>query len=241
MAADKNKKKALDAEITDALLDDFDKFEHFAVSYWKQIAGLAAAVVIGVTLWVVIADIRKTDRKRADDAICNARTEKELLAAIKTYPGYPAVNDARLRLAKIYLDGKKYDRAHEQFSALLASDIPREMVWRVNLNDAYALELEGKKEAAAARFAVIGADGAMPDELSGEANYGAGRLYFVLKQHDLARKYLARASAIRPGQYNQAAFFWSSQAKFILFRLPEPQKKIPVRPAAPAPASKPQT
>ena len=35
----------IDAEITNVLLDDFDKFEHFAMTYWKQIGGLAVAIV----------------------------------------------------------------------------------------------------------------------------------------------------------------------------------------------------
>ncbi|MDD5697136.1 MAG: hypothetical protein PHH77_00835 [Victivallaceae bacterium] len=233
MAVDKNKKKALDAEITDALLDDFDKFEHFATTYWKQIAGVAAAIVIGVALWVVIADARKTAEKQANDAICNARTEKELLSVIKAYPGYPAANDARLRLAKLYLNEKKYDRVYEQFRALRASDLPREMVWRINLDEAYTLELEGKKEAAAAKFAAVGADVSLPDELGCEAHYGAGRLYFELKKNNEARKYLNRASVIKPGMYNQAAVFWVSQAKFILVRLPESSQKIPAESVKP--------
>ena len=64
MAVDKNKKKVMDAEITDALLDDFDKFEHFAMTYWKQIGILAAAIVVAVALWVLISDSRKASEQK---------------------------------------------------------------------------------------------------------------------------------------------------------------------------------
>jgi len=227
MAVDKNKKKALDAEITDALLDDFDKFEHFAVTYWKQIGAVAIAIVVGVALWVMISDSRKATERRINDEICNAKTETEIIAVIKKYPAYPAANYARLRLAKIYLEGKKYDKAYAQFKLLRSSDIPREMTWRINLDEAYALELEGKETSAAEKFAVMAADPSLPDGLRCEANYAAGRLYSVLKQNDKAVKYLTKASKIRPAVNNQAAAFWVSQAKFMLIRLEKsPEKTI---------------
>lgn len=233
MAVDKNKKKALDAEITDALLDDFDKFEHFAVTYWKQIGAVALLIVVVVALWVMISDSRKATERRINDEICNAKTEAEIIEVVKKYPTYPAANYARLRLAKTYLGEKKYDKAYEQFKLLRSSDIPREMTWRVNLDEAYALELEGKKTEAAGKFAAMAGDPSLPDSFRSEANYAAGRLYAVLKQNDKARNYLTKASKISPAAMNnQAAMFWASQAKFILIRLAEPPKKAVVKPVA---------
>jgi hypothetical protein len=229
MTADKNKKKALDAEITDALLDDFDKFEHFAVTYWKQIAGIAVAIVVGVALWVMISDSQKESERKINDAICNAVTEAEIIKVLKEYPAYSAANYARLRLAKMYLNEKKYDKAYEQFKLLRASNIPREMTWRISLDEAYALELEGKKTAAAAKFAELGADPSLPDGFRCEANYGAGRLYAGLKKNDKARKYLTKASKIRPGINNQTSVFWVSQAKFMLIRLDKAPKTVVVK------------
>ena len=229
MAVDKNKKKALDAEITDALLDDFDKFEHFAVNNWKRIALFAVAVVIGVALWVTIAEYRTKAERKANDAICNAKTEAEIIKVVQEYAGYPAANYARLRLAKMYLGQKQYAKAYEQFKLLRASDIPREMAWRINLDEAYSLELEGKKTEAAAKFSGIGSDPSLPEGFRCEANYGAGRLYCSLKQFDKARKYLTKASSVKQGMYNQAAGLWVSQAKFMLIRLPEPSGAAPVK------------
>ncbi len=225
MAVDKNKKKALDAEITNALLDDFDKFEHFAINYWKQIGAVALAIVVGVALWVMISDSRKSTERRINDEICNAKTEAEIIAVIKKYPAYPAANYARLRLAKSYLEEKKYGKAYEQFELLRNSDIPREMSWRISLDEAYALELEGKKTSAAEKFAKMAADPSLPDGLRCEANYAAGRLYAALKQSDKAREYLTKASKIRPSVNNQAATFWVSQAKFMLIGLTKAPKK----------------
>lgn len=231
MAVDKNKKKAMDAEITDALLDDFDKFEHFAMTYWKQIGGLAALIVVGVALWVMISDSRKATERKINDAICNAKTEAEILKVVKEYPTYGASNYARLRLAKIYLSEKKYAKAYEQFKLLKASNIPPEMSWRISMDEAYAIELEGKKATAAEKFATMGVDPSMPDGFRCEANYAAGRLYTSLKQNDKARKYLTKASRIRPAVNDQSSNFWVSQAKFMLIRLTEAPKKVAAKKA----------
>ncbi len=232
MTVDKNKKKALDAEITNALLDDFDKFEHFAMTYWKQIGAFAVAVVVGVALWVMISDSRKETERKINDEICNAKTEAEIIEVVKKYPAYAAANYARLRLAKIYLEKKMYDKAYEEFKLLRKSDIPREMTWRISMDEAYALELEDKKTSAAEKFAAMAADPSLPDDLRCEANYAAGRLYFVLKQNDKARKYLTKASKIRPAINNKDAIFWASQAKFMLIRLTESPEKAAVKPVA---------
>ena len=221
MAVDKNKKKSLDAEITDALLDDFDKFEHFAATYWKHIAGVAVAIVIAVALYVAITDAREASQRKINDAICNAKTETEILEVLKQYPDSPAANYARLRLVKGYLKEKKYDKAYEQFKILNSSDIPREMAWRIGLDEAYALELEGKKKDAAAKFAAMGSDSGFPEDLRREANYGAGRIYAALKQNDKAYKYLEKACLGKPRMNN----IWVTQAKFMLVRIDKPAPK----------------
>ena len=228
MAVDKNKKKSMDAEITDALLDDFDKFEHFAATYWKHIAGVAVAIVVAVALYVIITDAREASQRKVNDTICDAKTESEILEVLKQYPDYPAANYARLRLAKSYLKDKKYEKAYEQFKILNSSDIPREMAWRIGLDEAYAIELEGKKEAAAAKFAAMGADSAFPEALRREANYGAGRIYAELKQNDKAYKYLEKACMGKAAMSN----IWVIQAKFLLVRIDQPSKTtVDVKPA----------
>ena len=219
MTKNKNNKKALDSEITNALLDDFDKFEHFAVSYWKQIGGVATAIVIAVALWVMITNANKTSARKINDTLCNAKSEVAIIAVVKKYPNYPAAHYARLRLAKLYLNEKKYDKAYEQFKLLRASNIPREMTWRIGLDEAYALELEGKKLVAAEAFVKLAGDNSMPSGFRGEANYSAGRLYRSLKKIEKARKYLSKAAKNQAGMYNQASVFWAEQAKFLLLRL----------------------
>ena len=226
MAVDKKKKKAIDAEITNALLDDFDKFEHFAVTYWKQIGGLAVAIVVIVAIWVMVSESKKSTERRIKDEICNAKTETEIIKVVKEYPDYAAANYARLRLARLYLKDKKYNKAYEQFKLLRAAKIPREMTWRISLDEAYALEAEGKKSSAATKFAKMGVDPSLPEGFRCEANYSAGRIYAGLKKNNKARKYLIKASRVRPGMNNPASKFWSDQARFILTRLPEAQKKV---------------
>jgi len=226
MAVDKKKKKAIDAEITNALLDDFDKFEHFAITYWKQIGGLAVAIVVIVAIWVMVSESQKATGRRIKDEICNAKTEAAIIKVVKEYPDYPSANYARLRLAKIYLKNKKYNKAYEQFKLLRAAKIPREMTWRISLDESYALEAEEKKSSAATKFAEMGVDPSLPEGFRCEANYSAGRIYAGLKKNNKARKYLIKASKVRPGMNNPASKFWADQARFILTRLPEAPKKI---------------
>jgi predicted negative regulator of RcsB-dependent stress response len=219
MVKDKDK-KTLDAEITNALLDDFDKFEHFASTYWKQIALTAVGIVVAVAVFFSIKAMRDNAMKNANDALADAKTETELIATLKKYPDYKASNFARLRLARIYLGEKKFDKAFEQFKKLVASDIPEEMRWRIRLDEGYALELQGKFKEAAAKLAAMGRESFLPEAFRCEANYSAGRIY--AQQNDLknAEKCLAKAKNAKMSKKSMAGDaaveFWQRQAKFML-------------------------
>ncbi|MCP3967080.1 MAG: tetratricopeptide repeat protein [Lentisphaerae bacterium] len=220
MAIDKKKKKAIDAQISGELFDDFDRFEHFLTNYWRHIVAVAIIVVIGVSVWVTVREVNKSADRKAKNAFANAKTETEVIEALKTYGKYKAANFARLKLAKIYISEKKFDKAHEQFKMLAASDAPKEMVWRSKMDEAYTFELEGKKLDAAKAFAKIGEGSFLPDTFRAEANYSAGRIYAQSGDLKNAEKYLtksANTTKMAPAtQAGMAVDFWQGQAKFML-------------------------
>ncbi|QSH41113.1 tetratricopeptide repeat protein [Lentisphaerota bacterium ZTH] len=220
MAMDKKKKKAINAQISSELFDDFDRFEHFLSNYWRQLVAAAVIIVIAVGVWVTVREVHKAADRKAKNAFANATTEEEVIKALKTYGKYKAANFARLKLARIYISQKKFDKAHEQFKMLTGSDAPKEMIWRARMDEAYTLELEGKKLEAAKAFARIGEGGLLPDTFRAEANYSAGRIYAQTGDLKNAEKYLAKSAktaGMTPAtQAGMAVDFWQGQAKFML-------------------------
>ena len=212
-------KKRLESEIAENLLDDFDKFEHFAVTHWKQIVCVCVGIVIVVAVGTIATKINDSIKTKATAAIANAKTIEELDKVIADHPNNPAVNSAKLKLAMLRFEKKEYDKALSLCQSLENSTAPDEMRWRARLNSFYILEIKGEKEKAAAGFAGLGSDSLLTEAFRAEANYGAGRIYAGLKKTEKARLAL-RTAALARG----AAAFWGGQAKTLLDRLPAPQK-----------------
>lgn len=241
-------KKAIDAEITSTVFDDFEKFEFFFVTYWKQIIYLCVAIVLGVAAvgsymaWQkiaannaagVFAEAQKPITGKDGTPDYKAMAEKILLA-IKQYPAEPATLGARLRLARIYVRDSNFDKAFEQYKILAGSKLPEEMRWRIRLDEAYAMELCGKPDQAIAKFAEAAGDLFSPEDFRCEASFGAGRLYLQSGDKTNAEKYLTKAVSARATvndmqQQESGISFWQTQAKFTLNRM-----NTPVQAAAPA-------
>ena len=214
----KEKKKALDAEINDMLLDDIDKFEHFAATNWKGIIIGFFVVFAAVVVVAIGYQVNNSMKSKAINVISAAETKDALEKVVKDYSSYPAVNAARIKLALIYINDKNYDKAAELYTIMRNSpEIPDEMRWRAALNSSYVMELKGQKEQAASSFATTAIQSLMPEAFKAEANYSAGRLYASFNNKDKASELLKAASlsAVAPG----AAGFWGNQAKMLLERI----------------------
>lgn len=213
-------KKALDAEISTSLMDDFDRFEHLAITYWKQILWSSVLIVVGVAAVFSFLAWQASADKQAADVLANAKTEQEILKAVQEYGSNKAARYARLRLAGMYIEQKQFDKAFEQFKLVAASGAPDEMLWQTRLAEAYALELAGRFQDAVERFAEIGRDSFLPEAFRCEANYSAGRISIQLKDTKNAEKYLLKAKnamvAVRGQQPDFAVDFWQRQSKFML-------------------------
>jgi hypothetical protein len=222
-------KKAIDAEISSTLFDDFERFEYFFVTYWKRIIYLCIAIVIGVALVGVIIAWQKNAEAKVNALFAKAQTKTEIVAALAAYPDAPAAFYAKLHLAKIYVQDKEFDKAFELYTQLSKSVIPAEMQWRVELDEAYALELCGKFDLAAAKFLTCSASTFIPEAFRCEANYGAGRLFLQLNNIANAEKYLnkvknAVAMSRQGSAPDMAVDFWQRLASAMLHRIPADKK-----------------
>jgi hypothetical protein len=228
-------KKAIDAEITSTVFDDFEKFEFFFVTYWKQIIYFCIAIILGVALvgsffaWQKITDSKAAELFAQAQSGSNAADGEKgmalkILAALKQYPSEPAAFGARLRLARIYVRNNDFEKAFEQYKILAASKIPDEMRLRIRMDEAYALELSGKVDQAIAKFSDCAKDSFNPEDFRCEANFNAGRLYLQAKNDSVnARAFLTKAvnALMQAGgtQMDGGVIFWQRQAKFMLNRM----------------------
>lgn len=203
----------------DVVYDEFDRFEIFITDNWRRILYASGAVIVIVTIAAIIIQVNKSNQYKAESKLADAKTEKELQSAIKKYPGIPATNAARLRLAMIYKDAKKFDEAVAVLQKIAKTEKSNDLQWRALLNIGFTMELAGKKEQAATHFAELGS-GKYPDTsetIRDEANYSAGRIYFALNNSAKAQEVLqipANASTDGP-----AGGFWKGQAKKLLNRI----------------------
>ena len=81
MAKKEIDKKALNAEISKAMMNDFERVGMGFVTYWKLIACAAVglAVLIAAICWA--ASYQRSSAKNAREALSGARTADELAAA----------------------------------------------------------------------------------------------------------------------------------------------------------------
>jgi len=225
----KDNKAGKDEEIANMLLDDFDKFEHFAMNYWKQVAAVCVLIVIVVGIVAAFYAINGATERKANNAIANAKTETELQQVIKDYPKQSAVWSAYIRLGSLYIGKKDYPNAMLVYQDLLKKNIPDEMRRELTMNVSYLLELQNKKKEAIAAFVKVGSDSSYPEAMQCESNYSAGRLSSEIGDSTQAKTYLnLAASRVQKGAFDPAVEFWKRQAQLLLQRLSAPAGKAAV-------------
>ena len=226
----KNIKKTKDAQITDMLLDDFDKFEHFTVTYLKQIIAACVIIIVIVSIATIAYTMHCSAESKADNAIANAKTIEALQAVIKEYPGRKAIWTAHQNLVKLYIDKKDFAQAYAQTREFLKLNLPDELRVQLELNMGYMLENSGKKRDAADKFIAISNDSAYPAGVRIEAAYSAGRLESDLGNKAAAKKYLEAAVKNTAGAAAGESGLWQKLAMSMLMNMDKPKAA-----AAPAP------
>lgn len=199
------------------VFDDFERFEIFVHERWKLMLGIGAGIVLGVAVYGIILHVNKNATNKAAAVLGLAKTEAELLDALKEYPDKSASVRTRLRLVKVYVDEKKYDQALVQLDLVKKADVPKEVRWRSELDVAYIMELKGNFAGAAEEFDRIGTMAFVDEVTRSEANYAAGRLYLKSGNSAKAENSLKRLNAA----LDKSADFWKKQGRFLATQIPQ--------------------
>lgn len=213
-------KKTLDAEITNALTDEFDRFEHFAMTNWKLIALISVLIVVAVAVVCSVMAWRKSADLQAASALSNADSIEAINKALTQYPNHKADISARLRLVGIYFKKKDYKNVIAEYDKLAKMDIPDQLAWRLKLNRGYIYELEKDYPKAVQAFSAVGSDTFVEQAYRCEANYSAGRISAQTEKWNDAARYLGLCkNTVNPQGLSFAIEFYKGQADFLYDRL----------------------
>lgn len=217
-------KKQLDRAISQEVVSDFEKFEFFFGKYWRHTILAGVVLVLLISLVFGLFRYRQSNIREANALLSAAKTEAELVEALKKHPDAAAAVSARLRLAIMYLADKKYVQAEEQFKAVAENeDLNSSIRERAMLNRAYLMEQSGREKEAAAEFENIGRNPKAAANIRAEANYSAGRIYLKLKEYSKSKAALDLAAAGAASE--QDAFGWGRMAAMLSGNIPaEPAK-----------------
>ena len=206
--------KNLNREISNALFTDEERAGMFFAKYWKKLLVLAVIAVVAITGIFAYTRHREAVKSKAVAGLARAKTVEEIKAELAKNPNIPGADAARFRMAKIYEEEKKYGDAIKTLEELEGSE-DAAIRNRARLNIAYLLELEGKLDEAAKRFAALAlTDAAVISAADrAEAGYAAGRLYLKLNKKDEAKKILRTVGSLKINpQEQRAAALWQERS-----------------------------
>jgi len=204
MAKENDKDSIYEVAYTDMAI-----FENFFSKNWKKIFQLCGLAILGIAIFLIANYYNKKNDAFIAMEISKADGAVQLQEAISKYGAYPAVDTAKLRLAQIYFNEKKFDEASKIYTQLSFSKDPA-ISLRAKLNQAYMMEVEGKKNDSAAKFAEIGTGIGLPEEVKLEAAYSAARIYKELGEGEKARNSLESFDNADPMMANN---FWAKKAE----------------------------
>ncbi len=177
----KKKTEVKEAEVLDAVLDEFGKFEYMLFNHWKKLIGVCILIVVAVSIFFVVKEVQDSSAQAEATALSEAKTEEELVKVLAEDGASAMAREAHLRLARIYIDKKEFAKASEQFALVVKSNPPAEMLNRLSLDEAYLFENANELAKAAERFSSISKNSVLNSGMRAEAAFGAGRVYLLLK------------------------------------------------------------
>lgn len=213
MAKKQIDKKALNAEISKAMMNDFERIGQGVIDYWKPLAAVVVGVALLVTVICWAAEHQRNSVRKAQEAISEATDVAALTKALETYGDTDAAPTGRYRLALLYLNEKKYAEALNELEQA-AGRGDAFLNGNIALTEAYALELSGKPAEAAEKFAVASGEATYPAAMRAEARFAAGRLFVA--QKDLARAKSLLEQAPADGVPQGAAAGWDESSAALL-------------------------
>lgn len=204
----KNEKESL----VEVGYDDMTKFENFVIANWKIIMRVSFGFVIAVALVMIFMKISNANSNKVSAELGKAQTIEKLKKVLAVYPNHPSAELAKMRLACLYINDKKYDEALKIYKELSKSQERSEIAPRSRLDEFYTLEMMGKKEEASAGFAEAGKDMTLKTFFRDEANYNAARIYNSEGNKEKAK---ANLDKINLAEGVSASNFWISKAKAL--------------------------
>lgn len=215
MAKDK-KKKAIDSEINKALLDDFDKFDSFVHTRWKEMIFASIGVIVVIAIIYTVYLKKASTLLKAENALAMATTEAELLAAIQNYGDYQATDFARIKLSRIYIEQKEFNKAVALLQSVSKNASAKELKERMIIDQAYVIETSGKLEDALKIFKSVAENSMNSIAIRAEAFYGAGRLSIALNDKSNAQIYLEQVKSLFASEEANNGSLWSNLAQALL-------------------------
>ncbi len=211
-------KKKLNSEISQALFSDAERFEMFFAAHWRKITAAAIIVAIAIAGVFYFSGMKRRADRRAACVLADAVTAGDLERALAQYGRASGAPVARLRLVRLYTDGKQYDKALIEVKRV-ADDAEADATLRANaaLTEAYLQEMSGKIDSAAKLFAALGARTTLPTALRAEATCNAGRL--LIRQGNGAEAKKALDAGSRLPATTTATAYWVGRCKSLLIAL----------------------
>lgn len=205
-------KKGQNENVYEAAYEEMSKFENYFVGHWTRIAQFCAIFIIVLIAYMLISYFSKGAEARVAGEISKAKTAEEINAILSKHPKHPGADFARMRLARIYFDDKKYEEAAKIYEQL-SNSRHEDLALRAKLNFAYVLEAQDKKSEAAAKFQGLSGLPSCPEEIRFEAAYSAARIYSALGEKEKALANLDTIIGKKDGDTEKKDSFWNEKAE----------------------------
>ena len=199
-------KKALDAEVTKALMGENGEAVIWILKNWKKLLGVILAVLAVILAVTGITSYKEAPIAKGNEAFGMAGSEKEIRAALAKFSGHSAADSARIRLAKMLVEEKKYADALKELAAVESS--------AAKLMSGYIHELNKQNKEAVAAFNAVLNNVQADSAARAEARYAAARLHIQSK--DLAA---AKATLKMTLPQSSGAQHWEASSKQLLLQL----------------------
>lgn len=198
MAKKEIDKKALNAEISKAMMNDFERVGMGFVTYWKLIACAAVglAVLIAAICWA--ASYQRSSAKNAREALSGARTADELAAALASYGSSPAAPGRPFPACRALSSGQEIRQGARGAEAGRRRQRPVYGRQYRNHRGVRAGAF-GKLDDAAAKFAAAAGDTALPAPMRARGTVRRGA---ALRAAETARpRHRPPVGGRQPGRY----------------------------------------
>ena len=174
----------------DTISKDLDIVDSFVLKNWKKYVYIAIGIVVVFAAVLFFYEHRANNNLIQAQEIFTARTAPELQKMIDKYPNSEAVGYSRLKLASMYFQDKKYDKAQALYADEVKNGKSDFLISLAKLNNCYATEVLGNKDKAAAGFEEIADNAKISEAVRAEAAYSSGRILMNLGKKQEALKYL---------------------------------------------------